>query len=277
MGLLGSTIWGAEGGLQLPPIDGELTGDFIWSGIAGSPPLHWTLTLRPIGAGRSAVLVAEGPGARLRVTLAVDGDGAGTWEIVQAETDLTPWLAGRASRGKAFVTGTGSWNNGVLEGELALEVTDVDLADIVKLSDPGNKYFRSAQGRVAGAIRLGLRAGEISVGAGHLEIPEGTTAIVAFQPSPGLLTSYVPAQVAKIYPGLGAIEEGRTPLEARVLRLVFQPEPDADGRRAKIRLEGRPLDPKLIAPLELDINVSGPLESVLRRAFDSRLHIGGAP
>ncbi|MBS0662031.1 MAG: hypothetical protein JSR48_02115, partial [Verrucomicrobia bacterium] len=101
-----------------------------------------------------------------------------------------------------------------------------------------------------------------------------TVGTVYFVPSPGLLTSYVPEQVRKLYPGIAAIEMGVTPLEAKVLRLTFHPDGDEAGRGARLRIEGRPRDPKLIAPLELDVNFTGPLESLVRKALDSRLKIG---
>ena len=49
---------------------------------------------------------------------------------------------------------------------------------------------------------------------------------------------------------------------------------DEAGRGARLRIEGRPRDPKLVAPLELDVNFTGPLESLVRKALDSRLKIG---
>ena len=106
-----------------------------------------------------------------------------------------------------------------------------------------------------------------------LTLAVGPAALVTFRPSPGLLTSYVPEAVRKRYPGLEAIELGKTPLEARVLRLTYSSAPDAAGRVGVLRIEGQPHDRKYIAPLELDVNISGAVENLLRKVLDSRLKV----
>ena len=144
------------------------------------------------------------------------------------------------------------------------------------IADAEKKYFVTAEGRVDGTIRVKWSDGKFALGDSALALAPGPAALVTFQPSPGLLTSYVPEAVRKHYPGLEAIELGKTPLEARVLRLTFSPAGDAAGRAGVLRIEGQPHDPQYIAPLELDVNISGQVESLLRKVFDSRLKIGTA-
>ena len=273
--MLGAGSRAAE--LKLPPISGQLAGDFQPRQLAGAPGLHWVLTLDSAGENRrTATLAADGPGAHLRVELQLDGAGEGTWRVVEGRVELKPWLGGQLTAGTVEVAGEGRWQGGLPTGDLTLTLREVDLGELMRLADAEHAYVRTAAGRVEGTVGVRLREGVASAGKSMLRVPPGTVGTVTFTPSPGLLTSYVPEQVRKLYPGIEAIEMGRTALEAKMLRLTFHPDGDTQGRGAQLRIEGRPLDPKIIAPLELDVNFTGPLESIVRKALDSRLKVGGA-
>jgi len=262
---------------RIPPISGRLEGDFQPLQLAGAPALHWTLELASRSENeRAGVLVADAPGTHLRVELNVDAAGEGTWRVVEGRIELKPWLNGLVAAGVATVSGGGRLDGGKFSGDVQVRLAEVDLGELIHFADADHAYVRSAEGRVEGTVTVRLRAGVVSAGEGELRLPAGTLGTVFFAPSPGLLTSYLPAQVQKVYPGIAAIEMGVTPLEAKVLRLAFHPDGDRQGRSARLRIEGRPRDPKLIAPLELDVNFIAPLESLARKMFDSRLRIGGA-
>jgi hypothetical protein len=272
---LGGGLFAAE--LKVPPINGQLTGDFQPFQLPGAPALHWTLTLESRAENeRTGLLVAEGPGTHLRLEMLLDAAGEGTWHVTEGRVELKPWLNGQLTAGTVEVTGQGRWAGGALSGDLALRLKDVDLGELLRFADADHTYVQSAEGRVEGTVGLRLRGGAVSAGESALSLPAGSLAVIFFRPSPGLLTNYVPAAVRQAYPGIEAIELGVTPLEAKVLRVTFHPDGDESGRGARLRIEGRPRDPKLIAPLELDVNFTGPLESVVRKALDSRLKIGGA-
>jgi len=230
----------------------------------------WGLVRKPPGwwpAGRRT---------EAEVELQLDSAGNGTWRVVAARTALKTWFNGQFTTGTAAVTGEGHWRDGKVEGALLFKLRNVDLGELLRFADAEKKYVRTAEGRVEGQVTVRLASGTLDQFEATLGLVPGTVGVVSFQPSPGLLTDYVPAAVRKYYPGLEAIELGRTPLEAKVLRLTTYPGGDAEGRSARLRVEGRPRDPQFIAPLELDVNVTGPVENLLRKALDSRFRIGGA-
>jgi len=261
------------GGSLLPPITGRMAGDLTLSAVPGSPPVHWSLELQNSKPEtRTGQLVVVGPETAAHAEVALDAAGDGTWRLLDGRLALKPWLNGQFTAGEVTLTGEGTVQNGVVAGQVTVELRDVELGELVSFADAAHKYVRTAKGRVEGRVRVYLSAAPLSF-EGDLRLAKGTTAVVKLVPSPGLLTSYVPEQVRKLYPGIEAIELGQTALEARELRLRFHPAGDAAGRSAVLRIEGHPLDPQIIAPLELDVNISGPLESLLRKAFDSRLHL----
>ncbi|MDB6170095.1 MAG: hypothetical protein JWM88_2959 [Verrucomicrobia bacterium] len=274
LGARGSGAGPAARNVFVPPLTGELSGNFQPLQLAGAPELHWKIAFElPAAEQRRAVFTAEGPGTRLRVELQLDAAGTGAWRLLEGRLELGPWLGGRISSGRAELSGEGRIEGLALTGELVLKLHDVDLGELLALADPEKAYVRTASGRVQGTVGVRLRANAFGAGDSRLSLVPGTVATLTFVPSPGLLTGYIPAQVLKAYPGIEAIEMGRTPLEAKVLALVFRPDGDSEGRGARVRIEGRPLDPKIIAPLELDVNFTGPLESVVRKALDSRLKV----
>ena len=272
---LGAALGASAMELNLPPIHGELNGDFKALQLVGAPQIHWVFTLEANSdRAHRATLKADGTGTRVVAAVQLDETGEGSWRITEGRIEFKSWLNGQFTAGSAEVSGEGRWQARALSGDFTLKVRDVNLSELAAFADPEKTYVRTANGKVEGIIRVRVRAGALSGGDSALRLPPGTTATVTFVPSPGLLTSYVPAQVLKHYPGIEAIELGKTPLEAKVLQLVYHPEGDAQGRGARLRIEGRPLDPKIIAPLELEVNFTGPLESLLRKALDSRLKVG---
>jgi hypothetical protein len=261
--------------LALPALGGELRGTIQSLKAGAAPPVSWVLAFDPRDdTRRRATFTAEGEGTRIQAEVELDAEGTGTWRITESRIELQHWLGPQISHGTAALTGSGKLERLVVTGDFWLKVAKAELGEILTLADPEKKYVRMAKGQVEGTIGVRVRAGKIGAGDSGLRLVPGTVATIAFAPSPGLLTDYVPAQVLKAYPGIAAIEMGQTPLEAKVLSLVFRPEGDEAGRGARIRIEGRPLDPKIIAPIELDLNFTGPLEAVVRKAMDSRLRIG---
>jgi hypothetical protein len=132
-----------------------------------------------------------------------------------------------------------------------------------------------ARGRIDGQVRLAWSLAEgFELGAGSLTLRHDEPAEVRLAPSPGLISSNLPATVLKYYPGLGDIETGKVPLRAELLDVSFTPHGDAQGRTAAIHLAGGPVDPKLRAPVDLEINVRGPVQSLIKFGTSSKLHFG---
>lgn len=135
--------------------------------------------------------------------------------------------------------------------------------------------LKSARGRVDGLVTLHRSPSGLRIGRGTLELRAGESADLQFVPTPGLLSGSLPEPVLKAYPGLGAIESGEIPLRAERLEVAFTPEGDSQGRTASVRIVGGPDDPRLKAPVDLNINVRGPLETLLKFGTDGRIQFGG--
>lgn len=178
---------------------------------------------------------------------------------------------------------------GVLGGELTIgavvmstqrpdlsvtaQVRGVDVTQLLFLLPP---VLRDAKGRLDGHLSLRRDANGLQIGTGRLGLREGETAELRLAPTPGLLSASLPATVLQHYPGLGKIELGEVPLRADLLEVTFTPEGDQEGRTAWVHVAGGPVDPKLRAPIDLNVNVRGPLESLVRFGTNSRLRFGGA-
>jgi hypothetical protein len=131
-----------------------------------------------------------------------------------------------------------------------------------------------ARGRLDGELALKRDAAGIQIGAGNLSLRPGETAELRLS-TPGLISGSLPEAVLQYYPGLAKIETGEVPLRADVLEVTFTPEGDAAGRTAWVHLEGGPVDPNLRAPIDLTVNVRGPLQALIKFGTDSRLRFGG--
>ena len=152
----------------------------------------------------------------------------------------------------------------------------VGLQDIAALV-PG--LLSDARGRVDGRAHVGwtpgggLQLGDAAISANNDEPTE-----IRLAPFPGLITDYVPQsvreKVLQQYPGLGLIETGKVPLRSTLLEAVYTPKGDASGRTAYVHLMGGPVDPKLRAPVDLEINVRGPIQPLIKFGTDPRLHFG---
>lgn len=133
----------------------------------------------------------------------------------------------------------------------------------------------AAQGRLDGQLALRRSDAGIQVGAGQLSLRPGDTADLRFTPTPGLLSAHLPAAVRQHYPGLGEMETGGIPLRAERLEVLLTPAGDEDGRTASVRIEGGPANAALKSPVVLQLNVRGPLDSVVKIGTSDKLRFGG--
>lgn len=135
--------------------------------------------------------------------------------------------------------------------------------------------LREGRGRLDGELFLRRTAAGIQFGSGRLSLRPGETADLRFAPTPGLLSASLPKAALQLYPGLQQVEQGSLPIQAQVLEVTFTPDRDAQGRTASLRILGGPSDPGLRAPIDLNVNVLGPLESLISFGTNSRLRFGG--
>lgn len=157
--------------------------------------------------------------------------------------------------------------------DVKLRLVRVGLQDLAALVP---QALTEARGRADGSVGLRWSAESgLVLGSGQFAVRSDEPAVVRLAPTPGLISGSLPASVLQYYPGLGQIETGEVPLRAELLEVVFTPDGDSEGRTARVRLAGGPVDPKLRAPIDLTINVRGPLEALVRFGTDSRLSFGG--
>jgi hypothetical protein len=70
------------------------------------------------------------------------------------------------------------------------------------------------------------------------------------------------------------VESGLLRLKLGELRLDVRPPDAPAGRSATLHLAGEPTDPQVKAPVQLDLNVNGPIEALLNLGLNSRVRSG---
>jgi hypothetical protein len=242
----GGTVRNTEQNWALEDVSFNAGGD-VADLLAGRLPL--ALEVRTIMTGRF--------GARALAVRAVLAEGSRV-EVASAAVEI----AGGRVTTKPFVVELAEPK---LDVEIAME--RVGLQDVAALVP---EFLAEGRGRVNGAVRIGWNEADgPSVGSGWLGIDPGERAEVRFRPNPGLLTSSLPADVLRLYPGLTNVEMGRATLLAEQFDVRLSPEGDGEGRSATVVIAGGPVDKTLKAPMVLNINVRGPLSPLI--TFGSKI------
>lgn len=130
-----------------------------------------------------------------------------------------------------------------------------------------------ARGVVNGRLPIRVDAGGLRLGTGWLELKPGTYAEVQLEAA-GLLTRGVSSSNPS-YPTLKKVESGLLRLQLTELRLDIRPPNQPAGRSATIKIAGEPVDKEVKAPVNLSLNVNGPIEQLLNLGLDRRLNFGG--
>jgi hypothetical protein len=130
-----------------------------------------------------------------------------------------------------------------------------------------------ATGLVDGRVPLRIDGSGIRLGTGWLELKPGAYAEVSFK-AEGLLTRGAAPNSAQ-FAVLKKIEAGLLRLKLSALRLDIRPPKAPAGRSAIIHLAGEPVDREVKAPVTLDLNVNGPIESLLNLGLNNRVSFGG--
>lgn len=132
-----------------------------------------------------------------------------------------------------------------------------------------------ARGRVDGELIVNWsKAAGLSFGAGWMRLTDGAPATVRLAPTPGLITAQLKVG-NPAFSALQRVELGQTPLHVRLLSAEFRPAGDALGRTASVHLQAEPIDSQLVAPLLMEVNVSGPLDQLIKIGLDDRMRVGG--
>jgi hypothetical protein len=162
----------------LPPVTGQLEGDFTALKLPGSPKLHWKATVTAADAGARAVdFTVDGPGTHARAQLRVDANGDGTWRVHEAQVDVAAWfaavapqlspgLAGMAAAGTISVTGTGELRAWTVDGRVDVELRDGEIHDAARTWSIAGVNARGAVAvpslETDGLVRIAI--GEVTAG-----------------------------------------------------------------------------------------------------------------
>jgi hypothetical protein len=162
------------------------------------------------------------------------------------------------------------------EFSVTAEMNGVEVGQILFLLPP---VLSEARGRLDGNVALSRDSSGIQIGDAKLNLRQGETADLRLAIKPGWLSTALPPEVVKYFPGFRKIETGEIPIRAKVLEITLTPLGDAEGRTAWVHLAGGPSDPELTAPIDTTINVRGPLEQLVKigadLGTDSRLRFSG--
>lgn len=150
-----------------------------------------------------------------------------------------------------------------------------------------------ARGRINGRLHLDWNATDgVQVGVGELALDKSEAARLRMAENAGFLTANMPRRFVFVpptwprifqfllssnnpsYPPLKEIELGKLGLHVETLEVKLHPEGDAQGRSASIFIRARPDEAdNLIREVTFQINVSGPLASVLRVGMKQKISL----
>lgn len=132
-----------------------------------------------------------------------------------------------------------------------------------------------ASGPLSGRLPLRYEDGSLRLGTGWLGLESGSSLEIQFQ-TEGLLTAGTSPKSPN-YAVLKQVEDGLLKLKVTELRLDVRPPDSPANRTARLHLVGAPVDPQIKAPVTLDLNVNGPIESLLNLGLKTRAGGGTKP
>ncbi len=198
--------------------------------------------------------------------------GAGRIEFALAGDKATIALATIAVFGGELAARSVEFSIKRGEFSASAQMTGIDVGKLIFLLP---EILTRATGRLDGYIDLTRDANGIAVGSGFLGLRPGVPATLQFVPRPGILSAALPPAVNKLYPGILQMETAGIPLLAEALELRFEPKGDEQGRTAWVHLAGRPADSTFKGPIDLTMNIRGPLNEVFNAGANSTLRLMG--
>jgi len=129
-----------------------------------------------------------------------------------------------------------------------------------------------ASGRLSGRLPVRYDGDQLRFGTGWLGLKEGDSAEIQFHAA-GLLTAGTSPKSPQ-YAVLKKVEDGILKLKVTELRLDIRPPNAPASRTAQLHVVGAPVDPEVKAPVTLDLNVNGPLESLINLGMKSGASMG---
>lgn len=159
------------------------------------------------------------------------------------------------------------------------EMVEVSLAELAELVP---EALKEASGQVSGRMEVTWSASVgPKTGAGSLTVTPGSPANFRLASTPGFLTQHAPERIQLLPDKMGAlsrwlslnnpafetlrrIEMGEMPLQVEDLSIVLYPDGPDGPRSAAVRVTARPTDGSVVDKVTFAINVSGPLDQVLK-------------
>lgn len=174
------------------------------------------------------------------------------------------------------------------EIDTSAEMAGVSLAQLAVLVP---QALREASGQVSGRIdvkwsaKLGPKAG-----AGSLTVTPSSPANLSLAATPGFLTQHAPERIQWLpdafgkvaqwlalenpaYDTLRRIELGELPLQVETLSIELYPDGLDGARSAAVKVIARPADGSVVEKVTFDVNVSGPLDQVLKLGTSDRVKL----
>lgn len=157
---MGAAHAAAAEGWKLPPLDGNLEGDFSTGLLPGAPALHWSVTMNvPRPRERAIGFAIDGTGTRVRGEATLDPKGDGSWRLTETHLDLAAWwqvfapkyfpaLAGAVVTGTVVFNVGGTVNGGRFAGRAEIEVRDAAIGDPAKGWSLAGVSLRGTLGRL---------------------------------------------------------------------------------------------------------------------------------
>lgn len=182
---------------QLPPISGELAGDFTPLNVPDAPKLHWEISAQGVSTGERDLRVAiDGAGLHARLSARLDPAANGTWKVEEATVETGAWLPAIVAfaakwpaqftiAGTAELSGEGTLRDRQIGGRARLRVRDGRIeAPQQKLTLEGVTLELNledlAEMRSAPSQRLSWQRGkygDVELGAGEFYYSASTRAV----------------------------------------------------------------------------------------------------
>ncbi|MBL9204002.1 MAG: YdbH domain-containing protein [Opitutaceae bacterium] len=177
-------------------------------------------------------------------------------------------------------------DQGVSSIKAQISAKEVALAEVALFLP---KVILEAHGKVSGGLGISWdpQTG-IALGVGSLRLDRLDAVEIRLFPQPGFLTDRVPETLSLLPAWTGAlgrlltvtnparqvlraIEMGELPLVVDELELRTQPNGDDLGRTARVAMSARPKVPGVVESVSFEVNVSGPLDQVLRIGMENSI------
>jgi hypothetical protein len=157
------------------------------------------------------------------------------------------------------------------EGAVTANFDALQLEQLLPLLPP---KVKQARGLIGGHVPVRYDGQGVHLGRGWVRLGTAAPAYLLYQYPEGMLTRDlgISAKFAA-YAALKAVETARLPIRVRALSIELHPPDAPAGRYATIHLEAEPDDPKHPVPLNLSLNLNGPVEELLDWSLKSHLKV----